>query len=112
MILFKECEVYAPGKLGKKDVLLAGSKIIAIQDKIIMPGELGKALDFEMISANGLRMIPGLIDGHVHIAGAGGEGGPATRTPEMPLSKMFDDDRNFACPLKLSAQLELLRHIL
>ena len=90
MILFKECEVYAPEKLGKKDVLLADSKIIAIRDKITMPTELGKTLDVEVISADGLRMIPGLIDGHVHIAGAGGEGGPATRTPEMPLSKMLD----------------------
>jgi beta-aspartyl-dipeptidase (metallo-type) len=90
MILFKECEVYAPEKLGKKDVLLADSKIIAIRDKITMPAELGKVLDVEVISADGLRMIPGLIDGHVHIAGAGGEGGPATRTPEMPLSKMLD----------------------
>jgi len=30
-----------------------------------------------------------LIDNHVHIAGAGGEGGPATRTPELKLSDMF-----------------------
>ena len=90
MILFKECEVYAPEKLGKKDVLLAGQKIIAVQNKITIPAELGKTLDVEVIPADGLRMIPGLIDGHVHIAGAGGEGGPATRTPEMPLSKMLD----------------------
>ena len=90
MILFKECEVYAPEKLGKKDVLLASGKIIAVRDKITMPAELGKTLDVEVIPADGLRMIPGLIDGHVHIAGAGGEGGPATRTPEMPLSKMLD----------------------
>lgn len=90
MILFKECEVYTPEKLGKKDVLLAGGKIIAVEDKITIPEELGTSLDVEVISADGLRMVPGLIDGHVHIAGAGGEGGPATRTPEMPLSKMLD----------------------
>jgi beta-aspartyl-dipeptidase (metallo-type) len=35
-------------------------------------------------------MIPGLIDAHVHIAGAGGEGGPRTRTPEMRLGQMLD----------------------
>ena len=75
MILFKECEVYAPEKLGKKDVLLAGQKIIAVQNKITIPAELGKTLDVEVIPADGLRMIPGLIDGHVHIAGAGGEVG-------------------------------------
>ena len=30
-----------------------------------------------------------MIDAHVHIAGAGGEGGPSTRTPEMQLSQML-----------------------
>lgn len=90
MILFKKCEVYAPEKLGQKDVLLAGGKIIAVEDNIAIPAGLSKSLEVEEISARGLRMIPGLIDSHVHIAGAGGEGGPATRTPEMPLSKMLD----------------------
>jgi beta-aspartyl-dipeptidase (metallo-type) len=29
--------------------------------------------------------VPGFIDGHVHIMGGGGEGGPSTRTPELGL---------------------------
>ena len=86
MLLFKECEVYDPRKLGKKDVLIAGNKIIAIQDEIQAPEGLG----VEVITARNLRMIPGLIDSHVHIAGAGGEGGPASRTPEMQLSHMLE----------------------
>ena len=47
-------------------------------------------LDVRVIDVNGLAMIPGLIDAHVHIAGAGGEGGPATRTQEMRLGQMLD----------------------
>jgi beta-aspartyl-dipeptidase (metallo-type) len=43
-----------------------------------------------VIDATGLRMIPGLIDAHVHIAGAGGEGGPASRTPEIQLSRLLE----------------------
>jgi beta-aspartyl-dipeptidase (metallo-type) len=35
-------------------------------------------------------MVPGIIDPHVHIAGAGGEGGPVTRTPEMPLRDLLE----------------------
>ncbi len=85
MIIFKECEVFAPEYLGKKDVLIAGGKIIAIDEKITKPAKL----DVDMISCEGLRMIPGIIDCHAHIAGAGGEGGPATRTPEMKLSEML-----------------------
>ena len=86
MILFRNCEVYAPENLGRKDVLIAGGKIVFIADKITKPGNI----EIEEISADGLKMIPGLIDAHVHIAGAGGEGGPATRTPEMRLSQMLE----------------------
>jgi beta-aspartyl-dipeptidase (metallo-type) len=87
MILFKDCEVYTPENIGKKDVLIAGTKVLAIEDEILVPQ---KGLEVVVISADGLKMIPGLIDGHVHIAGAGGEGGPSTRTPELKLSQLLD----------------------
>lgn len=86
MILFQGCQVFAPEPLGKKDVLIAGNKIIAIADSINPPG----GIKVDVIDAGNLRMIPGLIDAHVHIAGAGGEGGPASRTPEMQLSHMLE----------------------
>jgi beta-aspartyl-dipeptidase (metallo-type) len=38
-----------------------------------------------VISGEGLVAVPGLVDGHVHLAGGGGEGGYATRTPELEL---------------------------
>ncbi|MFH1861691.1 MAG: beta-aspartyl-peptidase [bacterium] len=86
MILFKQCEVYAPEALGVQDVLVAGGRIVALNKSIPTPS----GIEVEVIAANGLKMIPGLIDGHVHIAGAGGEGGPATRTPELQLSQMLE----------------------
>jgi len=86
MILFERCEVYSPEDLGIKDVLVAGGRVVAIAARI-RPAE---GVETEVISCSGLRMVPGLIDGHVHIAGAGGEGGPSTRTPEMPLSQMLE----------------------
>ncbi len=86
MILFRQCEIFAPEVLGIKDVLVAGQKIVAISDHIEIPS----GIDVEVIKCSGLRMIPGLIDAHVHIAGAGGEGGPATRTPEIQLSQLLE----------------------
>lgn len=86
MIIIKSCEIYTPEFIGVRDVLVAGAKIVAIADKISEIPELG----IEVIDGSGLKMIPGLIDGHVHIAGAGGEGGPATRTPEIQLSKLLE----------------------
>jgi beta-aspartyl-dipeptidase (metallo-type) len=86
MILFKEADLQAPEAMGRKDVLIAGGKILAIADDIPEP----KGVEVEVISAGGLTMIPGLIDCHVHVAGAGGEGGPATRTPELRLSQLLE----------------------
>lgn len=86
MILLKNCEVFAPESLGKKDILIAGSKIVAVDDNINFSG----SRYIETINCDGLKVIPGLIDAHVHIAGAGGEGGPATRTPELQLSQLIE----------------------
>ncbi len=86
MILFKQCELYTPEYQGKKDVLTGGKTILAVADQIVSPA----GVDVEVIDCSGLKMIPGLIDAHVHIAGAGGEGGPASRTPEMQLSHMIE----------------------
>lgn len=86
MILIKQAEIYAPDYLGKQDVLVAGTKIISIQKEI---AEIDLP-ECQVIDAQGLKMLPGLIDAHVHIAGAGGEGGPATRTPELQLSMLLE----------------------
>lgn len=85
MILIKNAEVFTPESIGKKDVLLAGKKIVAIEESVELPANL----TCRVIDATGLKLTPGFIDAHVHIAGAGGEGGPATRTPEIQLSMLI-----------------------
>lgn len=85
LTLIKNAEIYAPEKLGQKDLLMAGSEIVAIEDQINFPD----SFPLKIIDASGLILTPGFIDAHVHIAGAGGEGGPASRTPEMQLSDMI-----------------------
>lgn len=87
LIILGQAEVYAPEYSGKKDILLSGERILALADKI-EACKLGP-FDIEYRDAKGHIVIPGLIDAHVHIAGAGGEGGPSTRTPEMQLSQML-----------------------
>lgn len=87
IFIIQQAEVFTPEPIGKKDILLTGGSVAAIEDRID-PGPF-ESLGAIVISAKGMRLIPGLIDAHVHIAGAGGEGGPATRTPEMQLSQML-----------------------
>ncbi|MCX7696373.1 MAG: beta-aspartyl-peptidase [Bacteroidales bacterium] len=80
--LLRNCEVYAPRYLGKKDILIAGEIIVAVGDDLGLP----VGVDVEVIDIQNQTVVPGFIDAHVHVAGAGGEGGPTTRTPEMMLS--------------------------
>jgi len=78
--LIRGGEVFAPEPLGRKDVLVAGGVIEAVAG----PGSLtADGYGAEIVDASGMRVIPGLIDPHVHILGGGGEGGPATRSPEI-----------------------------
>jgi beta-aspartyl-dipeptidase (metallo-type) len=88
MIIIKNAEVYSPEYQGEKNILIAGEKIIAVENGIEIRSL--KTIDIITIDGSGKKVIPGLIDAHAHIAGGGGEGGPSTRTPEMPLSFMLD----------------------
>ncbi|HBM74379.1 MAG TPA: beta-aspartyl-peptidase [Clostridiaceae bacterium] len=82
--IIKGAQVYSPEKIGNMDILLIGDKIGRIAENIEVPSK--NFMEVEVIDAKGKIMTPGFIDGHVHIAGGGGEGGPATRTPEAMLT--------------------------
>lgn len=82
MYLIKNAKVYAPEYSGVRDVLIGGGKILKIAADL--PAE--EAYHVEVIDGTGKILIPGLIDGHVHILGGGGEGGAKTRTPEIMLT--------------------------
>lgn len=82
--LIKNADVYAPDHLGKKDILVAGSKVAAIEDSITTPANLPT---LEVVDGQGQVIVPGFIDPHVHITGGGGEGGFKTRTAPIRLSQ-------------------------
>ncbi|MGZ9899757.1 beta-aspartyl-peptidase [Shewanella gaetbuli] len=82
MKLIKQAQVFSPTALGQKDVLIAGGKIIAIEDNINIKNQPF----VEIIDAQGKLLTPGFVDSLVHITGGGGEGGYATRTPEMHIN--------------------------
>ena len=86
LTLFKNSETYSPHFLGTRDILVGGKSILAIADHI----ELPQGVDVQVVDCTGLNLVPGLIDSHVHITGGGGEGGPASRMPELEVSMMID----------------------
>ena len=72
MLLIKNAEVHSPVFLGIKDILIAGEKIIAVENEI--DARALKSIEIITIDGTGKRVIPGLIDAHVHVAGAEGPG--------------------------------------
>lgn len=86
MLLIKNAKVYAPEPLGSLDILVIHGRIASMAPRIDASGLPFKV---ETIEAEGLIALPGLVDSHVHIIGGGGEGGFATRTPELDVSDCF-----------------------
>jgi beta-aspartyl-dipeptidase (metallo-type) len=82
--LLLDADVFAPEPLGRRNLLIGGGKVLWIgEDEPEMPGELG----VKLTDLGGERVIPGLIDGHAHITGGGGEAGYASRVPAVHLSR-------------------------
>ena len=81
--LIKNARVFAPEERGVCDILTAFGSLAAIG-----PG-LDKPLGIEttVVDMQGRMVIPGLIDGHAHIGGGGGESGFASRVPPLALSR-------------------------
>lgn len=83
-LLIKNARVFAPNDLGRQNVLMVGEQIAAIG-----PDLTCDLPDLETIDASGRILTPGFFDQHIHVTGGGGEGGPATRTPELVLSELI-----------------------
>ncbi len=81
--LLSNAQVFAPEALGLCHVLIGGGRIIAVSDK--KPDlSAAHATEFDL---KGRRLIPGIIDGHAHVTGGGGESGFKTRVPPVPLGQ-------------------------
>jgi beta-aspartyl-dipeptidase (metallo-type) len=84
LTLIRNAAVFAPQPRGLSQVLIGGGRIVWIgpadAPTPAVPG-------LETVDLDGRRLIPGLIDGHAHVTGGGGEGGFATRVPPVPLSR-------------------------
>jgi len=72
--IVRNAELYKPDYAGKKDVLLIGGKIGAVENEIDIKIDGASGLVNE-IDATGMIMTPGFIDSHTHMTGGGGEGG-------------------------------------
>lgn len=84
LTLLRNAELFAPERRGRNDVLVGGGAILAIAPSLPplpLPG-------CRVMDLDGARLVPGLIDAHVHVTGGGGEAGPSTRVPGVTLTSL------------------------
>ncbi len=84
LTLIKNAEIYAPESLGLGCVVLGGGKILFTGQEF---PEIDPALLSETLDLGGGKLIPGLIDCHVHSTGGGGEDGFSSQVPAVDLSQ-------------------------
>jgi len=84
LLLLRNAQVYAPAPLGQQHLLLGGGRILWMGAAL---AELPATLAVQTIDLQGRRLIPGLIDAHVHVTGGGGEAGFRTRVPPLGISR-------------------------
>src|SRR5690606_22438132 len=70
--------------LGLRHLLLGGGKVLWLGDR---DADCPAVPGMDVVDLDGARLVPGLVDGHVHVGGGGGEAGFATRVPAPALSR-------------------------
>lgn len=83
LTIIKNACLYAPEKRGIRDLLLAGGRLVAVEDRISITG-----VKAEVFDASGKIVTPGFIDQHVHITGGGGQQGYASLVPDIWMSEL------------------------
>jgi beta-aspartyl-dipeptidase (metallo-type) len=84
LTLLTNANIFTPDHFGIGSVLLGGGKILYVghDTPAVDPRLLDEQRDLE-----GAALVPGFIDGHVHVTGGGGEDGFSTQAPPVPLSR-------------------------
>ena len=90
MLLLKRAHVYAPEKIGIKDILIGEEKILAMQDFIDEKAMKKQFPELTVIDVNEKAVVPGIIDPHVHITGGGGEASFCSRIEEIKVETCIE----------------------
>ena len=85
-LLLKNADVYAPRALGIRNILVSGGKIVAVGGNDVTAA--AESLGAEIRDLEGMKVIPGLVDQHVHVTGGGGEAGFSSRIRPLTAEEL------------------------
>ena len=84
MYILSNADVYSPEPLGLCDVWVGSGKVVGL-----MPRGSEAPSHIPRLDLHGQRLVPGFIDQHIHLIGAGGKTGFSSMTPEIPLEDLM-----------------------
>jgi beta-aspartyl-dipeptidase (metallo-type) len=83
--LLRGGHVFDPEDRGATDLLILDERIAAIGSDLPLPMGIGEGAT---VDVRDRIVLPGLIDGHIHVMGASGMDGPATRTTDLQVERI------------------------
>lgn len=91
LLILRGPTVLLPQGWAAAEVWTLGGVIIGVGSVADPDGGIPAALGTpEIIDLPEERLVPGFIDGHLHLLGGGGGGGFATRIPELPVDAALE----------------------
>lgn len=84
LTLLRNAQLFDPAPRGRCDLLVGGGVLLAIGPSLGLPA----GVEMQVVELHGARVVPGLVDAHVHLTGGGGESGPASRVPRLHLEAL------------------------
>ena len=84
LTLLRRAEVFSPCPAGDARCPGGGRQIWRHGAELEAP----RGVEVDEVDLDGVRLVPGLIDAHVHLTGGGGESGPASRVPPVTLATL------------------------
>src|SRR4051812_13812656 len=91
--IIDNAEIYTPQPIGRGRIVIGGQRILAVAPADASFDALARGMrelhvELETIDADECIAVPGLIDPHAHLIGAGGEQGFGSRQPEMDWAEI------------------------
>lgn len=77
--------VFDPEDRGVADLLILDGRIAGVGTMLPLPTGIGEG---EVLDVTGRIVLPGLIDGHIHVMGSSGLGGPSTRSTDLQIDRI------------------------
>lgn len=88
LTLIRNGALLTPAPVGVQSLLLVGDRIARL-GPVEESALSALGLPFEVVDASGCLVVPGLVDPHEHIIGAGGEQGFSSRMPEVRVEQLL-----------------------